>query len=280
MKITRLSITVFAILATILLLLANISTWLNRTVYNRDVFVKTSTAIMSNSQTSEIVAKQISTELYSKTPILKSIAEQPTENLIVGILQSDFFTRVYKKFSTELHTAMMSSPSKAIAIDISALKSTFATVAQIVDPKALDEVKVKIPNEIVLFEQNEIPSIIESTYWLILIGPIAGITALIIFAAFLIIGYPKKTKETLLIFGSSLLIGSLIFLYMITAIEPYLFSSINESLVRDLLHQVFAVFTASLSEQSSVLVISSIIMIISAFLFQYIFDRRHSKKAK
>src|SRR5579871_2269472 len=117
-----------AIIAGILLIVANSALWFNDNIFDTTTFTNTASQALLSESSRDALAGTVVNKALAGQPALQSLVAQPATNLISGLLNSDLAHTAVQRTVTKLQTTITSKNPQPIAINLVPLKTTLTKV--------------------------------------------------------------------------------------------------------------------------------------------------------
>jgi hypothetical protein len=262
----------FSLLATFLIILASISLWFYKDIYNRENFEQHVSQALQTPESREAIAAFIIEESFKNRPLLRNLLSEQATSLLAGILDGPRLQSVVDRFILQVHDVLFSSEPKAIAIDISRVKNLVSNLGSFLELITERERRdISIPDQIVLVEAGVIPSIANIGLTILWIGPIALIVGLGLILWLMLRSIDKIS--TVKILGISLAVETLIVILFLEWYKPVFLSMFKNIYVHTVAAEVLNEFLKSLTNQNLLLFFIGIVLVAGGFLYQLIFLR-------
>jgi hypothetical protein len=272
MVLKRRNVILLSLLAAFLLILASISLWFYRDIYNRENFEQHISQALQSPESREAIAALIIEESFKNRPLLRNLLSEQATSLLTGILDGPRLQSVAGRFVLQVHDVLFSSEPKAIAIDISSIKNIVSNLAFFLELiTERERPDISIPDQIVLVEAGVIPSIANIGLVILWIGPIALIIGLGLILWLMLRSVDKIS--TVKILGISLAVEALIVILLLEWYKPVLLSMFKNLYVQTVVAEVLNGFLKSLTIQNLLLFFAGIVLLAGGFLYQLIYLR-------
>lgn len=259
----------FSALAAALLVLSGFSFWLSSTIFNQQVFVDKTVAVMTAPETTQAIASGIVDKTLAEKPVARNLLGNKLTGVVGGLLSTDTFADVVRGVSGRIYLQITSESPKGVVIDTTAVKSLVAPIANVVatpEQKAKLE-GVNIPDEIVLIDPEAVPSIYYLTGFL-WIWPFALLGAIGVIGYVIYASVPKVRLVTTQKVASVLAGFGFVSAAIIPSIKPTIVKNIDNYNLRIVAANIYEGLSAALFNMYVTLTVVSIAVVISIFLFQ------------
>lgn len=257
----------FSILATILILIAGISFWFYKEVYNKDNFQKHVSTAITTQESRDAIASLIIEQGFKNRPVLRNLFAEQAESALAGLLDGPRVQNILNRFILRVYDSLFSTEPKAISIDLSSIKNIVSRLSLIIESVTDKDIQnVQIPDAIVLVRAGDIPSIASFGLTLLWIGPIALITGLGLVIWLFWRAHDRASISKIL--GGCLAVGSLIMLLLTAWYKPVILAMFKDSYARTVGEQIFNEFLTSLNNQYYFLLFIGILFILGGYIYK------------
>jgi len=270
----------FSTLAVLLLILSGFSYWLSSTIFNQEVFVNETVAVMTAPETTQAIAAGIVDKTLADKPVARNLLGNKLTGVVSGLLSTDTFADVVRGVSGRIYLQITSEDPKGVVIDTTAVKSLVTPIANVV---ASPEQKAKleglnIPDEIVLVDPEAVPTIYPLTSFL-WIWPFALLGAIGI-VTFVLYNTIKERRLLTTQMVASVFAGfGFTAAAIIPSIEPTIIKNIDNYNLKLVASNIYEGLSAPLFDMYVTLTAISIAVIVVVYLFQ-VYVKWADKKLK
>lgn len=265
---------VFAGAGTFFLLLFGVSFWFYNDIFNKDNFQTHVIRAVETQESRDAIASLIIDQGFEKRPVLRNLLLDQAAPLLSGALAGPRVQGILSQFVGRLYDSLLTGNKRAVSIDLSNIKSFAENVLTLAGSiTGNDQATIKIPDSIIIVKASEVPPVIGAGRVLLWIGPLALIAGIAI-DAWLIIKNQNKAY-TLKIIGTTLAIGSLILILLITWYKPIFLSMFTNSYVRVVADNIANEFSNELTNQNFLIMIIGIIIIIGGYIYNFATRQGH-----
>ncbi len=257
-----------AILAALLLMVANSAIWFNKYIFDQDNFTQLTTSAIQQESSRQAIATELSSKLFANRPVLARVAEEPVTKIVTGALGSNIAQKVFTKAVDSLHAIATSANPQNIQLDLVPVKQVVTNLAKAFDSQpAAGEAAIKvedIPDTITIVDASRVPNIYNMGVVLLWVGPFAAVIALIAFAYTIFSARHawNDIASVLAIYalvvavvgGIALLIGPLF--------KPLVLSNVQSSNMQVVVGNIYGAFVATFNKQSAWLFFGTAIVMI------------------
>lgn len=233
------------ILAAVLVIVATVAFWIEGDLLSSDVFgAKASAALTSPVSRNAIAGATVDAVLQNR-PIVRELVRSPAEQAIGSLLAAPVMSDAVTELSSQLHRIITVGDINGVAIRASRVRDAIAAVVSLFDRTAAESISaVALPENISLLVREDIPRLQELLRWVPLIGSIAILVA----AGLYVLAFwkaPRRSKA-LLVAGTALCIGALIFIIVVPALRPLVSGAAQRPVGEVLLSELFGTFVVGL----------------------------------
>ncbi len=266
------NIVIGAIVATLLLTVANSAIWVNQQLFNTDNFTKTAVTSVTSESSRRAIATEITDRALADYPKIKNVVDDYAINFISGLLGSDRAEKLTSRIASKLQIVLTSKRPEPIVINLEGLKDTIGKLIEISGRE--DEAKIdpaKIPSEITILDTQKVPSFYQAGVVLSWFSPFAVLGAL----ALLAVPYFKNRKNyasIMLAQSVIVFVGGLFMLMIGPLFKPQLIANINSANMRVVVGNLYDAFIATFNAQTYVILLLAVLVAgVSSSVFLYRF---------
>jgi energy-converting hydrogenase Eha subunit E len=257
-------IVLLTVFSGVLLLITNSAIWLNKQIFDAEKFTQIVTTSINSESSRTAIAQNITDDIFVDRPISKRIAGDFSVKIISGLLNTSQFNNVLNAAIQQMHVYATSNNQADVVIELGAVKDILLQLATISESLGRDVTidTNKIPDQIVLIEETDIPDLYSATVVMLWIAPISLVFALIL----LIYPYLKKIadyKDILLIQGLFITVTSFIGYLIGPLFRPPVLSQVNVE-NRVVIGNLYDTFIASFNSQTLILTLIGVSMALLA----------------
>ncbi len=280
-----------AVLAGLLLLVANSAVWINRYIFDRQNFTQVAVVSLSSESSRNAIAAEVTDRALAEAPIVHQALGGTVEKVVGGILGTDQFKTVLTKTIETMHVYLTSENRETIAINLTSAKQVISTVLHALQGAGQNETQAlkkvdSVPDEIVILREDTLPSFYKQSVALLWAGPVAGLAAVIL----LVVPYVANTRRYLSIAAiQGIAIASFGILAMLIGplFKPPVLSNIPTANARIVVENLYNAFVQTFNAQSNILIITGALIVIAVLAvyvgqmiyIKYLKDKRlHPKK--
>lgn len=251
---------ILIVVATIFILFANFTFWLNRYIFDPQNFKEVTTKTIQEESSREALAEEIVDEALADNPILEEAIGERLEEVIANLLDSDVSETLFEKVALVIQKQITTSDQKDVSIDMTVIKGFLGSLSGVVSPDDPESLKVEdIPDELVIIEKDELPNISvfgDVVFW---IAPWAFVLGILLFAY--VIYAAMERSWVFKVCGLSLIIGSVIAIIMPYLLTPAIFASATSENLKIVLVNIYQGFAAKFLWQSLIVIIIGLIFL-------------------
>lgn len=257
-----------AILAALLLMVANSAFWFNKYIFDQDNFTSLTTSAVEQESSRQAIATELSSKIFANRPVLARVAEEPVTKIITGALGSNIAQKVFTKAVDSLHTIATSANPQDVSLDLVPVKQVVANLALAFDNQATPgEAAIKVqdlPDTITIVDASKVPNIYNMGVVLLWVAPFAAVISLVLFGYNIFIARRSwhDIASVLAIYalvvavvgGIALLIGPLF--------KPLVLSNVQSSNMQVVVGNIYTAFVATFDKQSGWLFFGAAVVMI------------------
>lgn len=259
-----------AVLAVVLLTIANSAIWINKQLFNTDNFTKTAVSSLTSEPSRRAIATEITDRALEDYPKIKNIVDDYAVNFISGLLSSDRAEKLTTRVVSKLQLVLTSKRTEPIVLNFEGLKDTINKLIEIsgrenearIDPE-------KIPSTITVLDTQKVPSFYQAGVVLSWLSPFALLLALMLLA----LPYFKNQKNyasIMLAQSAIVFIGGLFALLLGPLFKPSILANINSANMRVVVGNLYDTFIATFDSQTYVLLLLAMLAAaVSSSVFLY-----------
>lgn len=268
---TGLTITL-AIIAALLLLVANSAFWFNKYIFDQNNFTPLVTTAVQQESSRRAIANEVTGKLLANRPVLARVAEEPTTNIITGALGSNLAQKVFGRAVDSLHTIATSPNPQDVTLDLTTFKQIATNIAALFAQQTGEQaVNVQdVPDSITIINADKVPNIYSMGVVLLWAGPIALIAAIALLA------YPlwavrrvwHDEAEVLLIDGLAIIAVGILALLIGPLFRPLVLANVQSSNMQTVAGNIYNAFINTFDQQTVWLfVIGGILLLIAIIIW-------------
>lgn len=253
----------------LLILLANLFVWLNRTVFDTANFSSLTTESLTSEQSRRAIANSVVDRALTDRPILNSIAGDELAILVTAILGSNQAQGAIERLSAALHAYIVSDSRTVVTFDLVPLKETIALLAGIAGRQgSVQVVRVEdLPDSVVLLDRRNVPSLHGIKTLSAVAAPIAVLGGTVLLGT-----YAYLRREQLLAvarrIGIALGAAELVSLVIIASLKPVVVANVPNPDMQSILASLTSALTAPLQSQSVLLLVLGIALVVISLVWR------------
>lgn len=266
------------ILTVLLVLMVNVAIWLQTSIFNEQKFVQTTQTVLSQESTRNAIASNIVDNALQNYPTVDKVLGDTLTKSVSALMNTNAFASLTTKASTQLYNLVTTKNPQSVVINTSNIQDFLNAITRFVSPATAEKVQsIQIPNQIVLVNANQLPSLYNWTYFVSL-WPILGAVALGL-AIYLVMMVQDKSKyQVFEILGAELAAAALLFVLLIPAIEPPVIQNISNANMRLVFGSVYSILSQSLVTQTWAIIGAGVLMVGGGWGWNY-YQKRQLAKA-
>lgn len=254
-----------AIVASILLIVANSAIWVNRNLFDTNKFTNTAVASLTSEPSRRALSSEITDIAFADYPKVQALVGDRATEFISGLLGSEQAEKITTKAVSKLQVKLTSPPREnPVEINLVGLKDTLNKLIEVSGREG--ETKIdpnKIPDKIVLLNPDNIPNFYNA-------GVVLGwLSPLLVLLSIALLAWPYFKKREiytriLALQGSILLLFGLLALAIGPLFKPMLISNVDSTNLRIVVGNLYDAFIASFNSQTLFLVFAGLISILAS----------------
>lgn len=196
---SRVGSAVLLILAGVFLFLAQSAYWVNNTIFNKENFteITTSTLLMESSRNA--IATTVVNRALEDRPVLQRTIGKRAVSFTSGLLGSDISRQAVEAVTDKTYAYITAPNRQDIAIDLSPVKDVLGQLVNVArnpnNAERLDDANAQIPDQIVLVESDNFPSLAKSVQVMLWLGPLLWLATVLSFVLYIYIGRREYAKR-------------------------------------------------------------------------------------
>lgn len=259
-----------AVLAGLLLFIANSAVWVNRYIFDRHNFTQVAVTSLSSESSRDAIAAEVTDRALGGAPILRQALDGTVEKVVSGLLGTDQFKTVLTKSVGAMQVYFTSENRQTIGINLTSTKQVIDTVLTALQRVGQNETQAiqkvnSVPDKIILLDKDTLPSFYKQSVVLMWTGPITGFAAIIL----LIIPYIKNIRRYMSIAaiqGVAIALFGMIALLVGPLFKPPVLANVANVNARIVLENLYDAFIATFNAQSNLLIITGLLMIVAVLV--------------
>lgn len=262
-----------AILAGLLLVVANSAIWVNRQVFNTQNFTSTAVTAVTSDSSRQALASEIVDRALADRPVVKNVAGNTATRLVSGLLGTSQFNEALTKAVGKIQVYVTSKEQKSVSLDLSGVKNTVNTLLTIADNRGADTDQASqrvnnIPDELVLVDADNIPSFYSLGVALLWLAPLCLVLAIGLLA-YPYIRHPEQYYQIALVQGVAIVGAGLLSLLVGPLFRPPALARVLSPNMRIVIGNLYDAFIATFNKQSAYLVAFGLIVMVVPLAVHY-----------
>lgn len=250
-----------AVIAAVLLVVANSAFWLNRYIFDANNFASQATASLTSESSRNAVAAVVTDKIYEDRPVIKNVLGNTTQKLVSGLLGTSQFSNALDSAVGRLHVALTSNNRESLVLNLEGIKTTATKIVTTLDDSATGENIDKVPDQITLIDASKLPNFYKFGVVFLWMAPVAMVGAVIA----LVYPYTKEReqyKKILFIQGVALTSASVLALLIGPLFRPPLLGNVADPNARVVVGNVYNAFMTSFNNQTMYLVVAGVLVLV------------------
>lgn len=269
----RYQVILTAVIAALLLVVANSAIWINRQIFDTNNFTTTAVTAVTSESSRQALAGEIVDRALADRPIVKNVAGNTATRLISGLLGSSQFNEALQKAVGRIQVYVTSKEQKSVSLDLSGVKNTVNTLLSVADNRGADTDQAServnnIPDELVLVNADNIPSFY--TYGLIFLwlAPLCALVAVGLLV-YPYVRHKNRYYRIALVQGAALVGAGLLSLLVGPLFRPPAMASVTSPNMRIVVGNLYDAFIVTFNRQSSYLIAAGVVVMVVPMLIHY-----------
>lgn len=247
---------ILSIVAVLFVLTMNFSLWLNGTIFDRENFSKITVDTIQQSEVTDAISAELVDTALQNRPLVKNLVGDTVQSAISGLLASERLQPVLEKLADRFNVLLTSKTPQEVVIDTTGVKTFIKPLANAINEQSGGQISdANLPDEVVLVQKGEIPSIYSWGVVMIWLGPILGFIGIGIFVALIWAAGAQYRQRSLKITGISLIVSSLLFIILVGSTKSSILASVTNSNAKVIADNLFSAYTNSLTNRTWILAI-------------------------
>lgn len=176
-------VTLTAIIAAFLLIIANSAMWVNQAFFNTQNFTNTAVTAIESESSRQALASEVVDKALANQPAVKSVVGPTATKLVSGLLGTSQFNQLLTTAMTKAQIYLTSNNRQSVVIDLSGVKTTLNKIVSVANNLGAEtndapEKISNVPDQIVLINSNNVPDFYQYGLIFLWVGPICAILAL------------------------------------------------------------------------------------------------------
>ena len=258
-----------AVVASLLLVVANTAIWANRSIFDNDTFTKTAVTSITSDSSRQALADEIVARALQDRPVIQRVAGPTATKLVSGLLASDQATNLLTKAVGRLQIYLTSKEHKTVTLDLSGVKNVLQTLLSVADKAGVnantDAASTQlgnVPDQLVLIDGSTIPTFYSYGVALLWIAPICVLLALGLLAMPYIRRKNQYTKISL-IQGAIVVVFGCFALLLGPLLRPPVLANVVSPNMRIVVGNLYNSFISIFNGQTMVLIVLAAILMVA-----------------
>lgn len=188
-------------LASVSLLLAQSSYWINHTIFDQEKFTQTTTTALLSEPSRDAIAVAIIEEILVDRPIAQRVLGESASSLISGLLGSDLSSQAVTALSNKAYAYVTASNRKDVAVDLTQIKEPLTAVIEVAQNKGVDVEAdpAEIPDQVVLLSKDAFPDLSGLVVTMLWVSPLLWLAAISGFGLYIFLGRSQYEKRVYIV---------------------------------------------------------------------------------
>lgn len=242
----------------VLLVLANIGLWTNRTLADEERFADAAAEVLDRDEVRRELADSIVREVMAGNPVLYRLAARPAEIAVADLLATRGMQATLQSIARLLHRMLTTDERPAFIITQPLLQAIALTVAVVAPLQAASLTFDGSTTQVEMFARQDVPSYKRYVKSMRVVGPLAGLAGLVLLAASALDGGSRSRglKRT----AFALVATSAVTLLLIVPLRAATVAPIDDPAARTVVAGVYGEFVWLLVAQTAVLLIVGVVL--------------------
>lgn len=258
-----------AIVAALLLLVANSAYWVNQTIFDTENFTRIATTALESDSSRVAIAGGVTARLLENRPVLQQTVGDQSIKLISGLLDTNQAKNLMERAVATLQVSLTSANPKSVAIDLTSIKGTIQRIIDIANVEPTNFDPNDIPDEIVLLNADSIPDFYRYGVLFLWLAPLAALVGTVGLA------YPYFSKRKSLASswllplqqGVVLLVVGLMGLSVGPMFKPPVLAATNTTYGRTVVENVYDAFMATYYHQTQWVIMLGLALMLASLVW-------------
>lgn len=268
-KVNRGPALLFTIISAFLIMLSLTSAWVINEVADQGRFTEKIVIVFEDQDVRDSVASIVLAEVFEDRPLFKQLANDIVLPAVSGILGGDRLTPLIEDAARGFHNVAISSEPEDVTLDVAPLKQIVSVLASVADIQQVS--LVEVPDQIVVVQREEIPSLHQAILNFTWVGPLAGFTAIVLLG--LVVWGARERFLAIRDMGAALFVISFLYLLLIPYLKSVYLAGLSGAGSRTIIGKFFDVFSADLVSYLTYTLVAGVVIFVVGFLAQRYFDK-------
>lgn len=257
-----------SILAGLLLIIVNSAIWVNTQIFNTENFTSTAVSSLSSESSRRAIGARITDEALKDRPVLKNIVGDHATNLISGLLATDQANKLLTASVSRMQVYVTSNNQQDVDIDLSGLKSILTRVVELSGSEQAEKIDPdRIPEKIVLIEEENVPDIYMYGVILSWVAPLGLLLALGLIAA-AYFADRKRYSSIMIVHGVTLVSAGLLSLLIGPLFKPPVLEPFSNPNGRIVIGNLYDAFIATFNAQTVWLIYLGLLVFVAVAIIR------------
>lgn len=257
-----------SILAGLLLIIVNSAIWVNTQIFNTENFTSTAVSSLSSESSRRAIGARITDEALKDRPVLKNIVGDHATNLISGLLATDQANKLLTASVSRMQVYVTSNNQQDVDIDLSGLKSILTRVVELSGSEQAEKIDPdKIPDKIVLIEEENVPDIYMYGVILSWIAPLGLLLAIGLIATAYITDR-KRYSSTMIVHSVVFVSAGLLSLLVGPLFKPPVLEPFSNPNGRIVIGNLYDAFIATFNAQTVWLIYLGLLVFVAVAIIR------------
>lgn len=264
------SVIITALVAGLLVVVANSAIWVNQNFFNTDRFTQIATTSLTSPSSTNAIAAEITERALADYPRVESVVGDTASSFIGGLLGSPRSQHIVEKAVNRLQL-FLTSPQKApVVVNLESAKEVMTRLIAVSGREGQTRVDpADIPDEVTIIDPSKYPNFYQYGITMTWLGLLAGLAAL----GLLIWPYIENRqayKQYLLIQGLSVAAFGLLALILGPLFRPMLLGNVESANIRVVVGNLYDAFLHTFNTQTAVIVVVGVAAVVASLTIRLI----------
>lgn len=274
----QLHVLITALIASVLIVVANSAVWVNRYLNDTDNFTSTAVASLTSESSTNAIAAEIVDTALADYPTVKGVVGDTATNFISGLLSSSRMQSAVTQLVSRLQIFLTSPQKQPVVINLEGAKDFVERLIEVSGREGETNIDVnKIPNQVTVFDPAKYPNFYHYTVVLNWLSPLLAIGAI----ALLAWPYVKdrtKYRRVMLIQGACVAAAGLLALLVGPLFKPMVLGNVQSANMRVVVGNLYTAFINTFNNQTLFVIAAGVLAIVVSVGIGVYQHYRHSAK--
>lgn len=260
----------------ILVLVSLTSFWLQSTIFDTDNFTAMTTQAVGKESSRRSIGELVAGRIFEKTPTLRTVFSDRLAEHIAGTLDTDRAKSSIDRLARESQLLVTSPQREPVTIDLTGIKTSIAS-AQSLTGRTEDNARINvdnIPDEVVLIDTAELPSIHQQAVMVVWAGPLSLMLAIGLAIWWVLrASYRQARLFRIKIVLLSVALGSLFAITLGPLVEPPFIALGRDAPSQTLMRNVYEAFMSPFYRQAILIGMSAVFVTVVMSVWQWLARR-------